>query len=48
MPAAPPPSSAFNEALYRFGGMYGSAWRDGQMLAEVVEVTGAAEVNRIE
>lgn len=36
------------ESLLRFGGMYGSAWRDNVMLAEVVDVTAAAEVNRIE
>jgi len=36
------------EALLRYGGMYGSAWRDNKMLAEVVDVTSAAEVNRIE
>jgi len=28
--------------------MYGSAWRDGIQLAEVVEVTGAVDVNRID
>lgn len=44
-----PPATPFvNEGLFRYGGMYGSAWRDGRLLAEVVEVTGAAEVNRIE
>ena len=37
-----------NEGLYRIGGMYGAAFRDGNMLAEVVEVTAAVEVNRIE
>jgi len=47
MTVAPAPISV-SEALQRYGGMYGSAWRDGVMLAEVVEVTGAVEVNRIE
>ena len=47
MPVAQTPLSV-SEALQRFGGMYGSAWRDGVLLAEVVEVTGAVEVNRIE
>jgi hypothetical protein len=28
--------------------MYGSAWRDGVMLAEAVEVTGTVEIGRIE
>ena len=37
-----------NPGLYRMGGMYGSAWRDGSMLAEAVEVTANVEVNRIE
>jgi len=36
-----------NEGLYRFGGMYGSAWRDSKMLAEVVTVDAPAEMNRI-
>ena len=37
-----------NPGLYRMGGMYGSAWRDGVQLAEAVEVTANVEVNRIE
>lgn len=37
-----------NPGLYRVGGMFGSAWRDGNQLTEVVEVTAAVEVNRIE
>jgi hypothetical protein len=36
------------DALRRMGGMYGSAWRDNSQLAEVVEVSGAVEINRIE
>lgn len=41
------------ESLLRFGGMYGSAWRADSngvyaMLAEVVDVTAAAEINRIQ
>ena len=40
--------AGITEALRRFGGMYGSAWRDQVQLAEAVEVTGAVEVNRIE
>ena len=41
-------NSSFSEALRRVGGMYGSAWRDGVMLAEAVEITGTVEINRIE
>lgn len=37
-----------SEALLRYGGMYGSAWRDGKLLSEVVEVSGAAEIGRTE
>lgn len=40
--------AGITDALRRFGGMYGSAWRDNVQLAEAVEVTGAVEVNRIE
>ena len=47
MPVAPAPISV-SEALYRFGGMYGSAWRDGVLLSDAVEVTGAVDINRIE
>lgn len=36
------------EALLRMGGMYGSAWRDGVMLAEVVNVTANVDIARIE
>lgn len=38
-----------NPGLYRMGGMYGAAYGpDGRLLSEVVEVTAAVEVNRIE
>jgi hypothetical protein len=37
-----------NEGLYRVGGMYGAAYRNGALLAEAVECTVAVEVNRIE
>lgn len=40
--------SSVNEGLWRFGGMYGSAWRDGRQLAEAVEVTATVEINRLE
>lgn len=39
---------SLQSALHRYGGMYGSAFRNGQQLADVVEVTGNIEVNRIE
>lgn len=37
-----------NDGLWRIGGMHGSAYRDGHLLAEVVEVTATVEINRIE
>lgn len=40
--------AGITDALRRMGGMYGQARRGGSLLAEVVEVTGAIEVNRIE
>jgi hypothetical protein len=40
--------AGITDALRRFGGMYGSAYRDNVQLAEAVEVTGNVEVNRIE
>lgn len=36
------------DPLRRFGGMYGSAYRDNVLLAEAVEVSGTVSVNRIE
>lgn len=44
----PAPAGNVSEGLYRFSGMYGSAWRDGVQLAEVIEVTGAVEVAQID
>jgi len=41
-------ASSVSEGLWRFSGMYGSAWRDGKKLADVIEVSGAVEINRIE
>lgn len=43
-----------NDALYRYGGMYGAAYAPGvapnppKLLSDVVEVTAAVEINRIE
>jgi len=45
---APAGTTNVNEGLWRFGGMYGSAWRDGVMLAEVIDCTGTVEVARFD
>ena len=36
------------EGRHRMSGIYGSAWRNGQLLAEVVEVNAPVELGRIE
>lgn len=41
-------SETFANALRRFGGMWGSAWRDGRLLTDVVQVTGTTQRGRIE
>lgn len=41
-------SETFASALRRFGGMWGSCWRDGRMLTDVVQVTGTTQRARIE
>ena len=42
-------TSSFSEALMRFGAMYGAAYSsEGRLIDEAVEVTAAAEINRIE
>lgn len=46
--ATPIEASSVSEGLFRLSGMYGSAWRDGKKLADVTEVTGAVEINRVE
>lgn len=40
--------AGITEALRVMGGMYGSAWRSNVQLAEIIEVSGAVEINRIE
>lgn len=40
--------AGITDALRRFGGMYGSAYRDNVQLAEAVEVSGNVAINRIE
>lgn len=42
------PPTNVKDALYRFSGMYGSAWRGAQRLGEVWEVSGAIDVQKIE
>lgn len=41
-------SETFANALRRYGGMWGSAWRDGRMLTDVVQVTGTTTRGRME
>lgn len=48
MPTPPPAAGSVNEGLYRFSGMYGEAWRDGQLLMDVTEVSGTIAINRVE
>jgi hypothetical protein len=48
MPAVSPAAAAAQEGLLVFSGMYGSAWRDGKLLADVIECSGAVEINRVD
>lgn len=41
-------ATSVTDALRRYGGMYGAAYKNGHMVADVVEVNGSIEVNRIE
>lgn len=36
-----------SEGLYRFSGMYGSAWRNGKQLMEVIELSGEVQIAQI-
>lgn len=38
----------FVQAIERFGGMYGSAYKDGVELVDAVEVSGSTEIQRID
>lgn len=38
----------FVEAMERFGGMYGSAFKDGVELLDTIEVSGATDIQRID
>lgn len=40
--------ASVSDALRRFGGMYGGAYRDGFLLQEAIEVSGNTAVSRIE
>lgn len=47
----PPATTDFpnvSQGLYRFSGMYGSAWRNGKLLGDVIEVGGNVDINRID
>lgn len=44
----PDTNAKFVESLRRFGGMFGSAFKDGVQMLDLVEVSGATDVNRIE
>lgn len=41
-------SEKFANALRRFGGMWGSVWRDSRMLTDVVQVTGTTARARMD
>jgi hypothetical protein len=45
MPIAPGIQNS-QEGLYVFSGMYGSAWRDGKQLADVIECSGNVAIAR--
>lgn len=46
MPIAPSAVAGQNDGLYVFSGMYGSAWRDGKQLADVIEFSGNTAIAR--
>lgn len=48
MPEATSGVQTSQDGLYVFSGMYGSAWRDGQQLADVIEFQGNAAINRVD
>jgi hypothetical protein len=48
MPAAPSAVTAGNDGLYVFSGMYGSAWRDGKQLMDVIEFNGNTAIARVD
>ena len=40
--------ASVNEGLWRFGGMYGEAYRDSTLLSDVVEVSATVEIGRVD
>lgn len=40
--------ASVSEALFRMSGMYGSAWRDGELLSEIVQVSATVEQAQID
>jgi hypothetical protein len=48
MPAAPSAVQGADNGLYVFSGMYGSAWRDGKQLADVIEFSGNVAIARVD
>jgi hypothetical protein len=48
MPTPPVATSSSQDGLLVFSGAYGSAWRDGRMLADVIEASGAVDIARID
>lgn len=48
MPVPAGATATSQEGLFVFNGMFGSAWRDGHQLADVIECSGAVEINRID
>lgn len=48
MAVATTPTTSVSEGLYRMSGMYGSAWRDGALLSEVIQVTATVDVAQID
>jgi hypothetical protein len=41
-------NSAASDGLFVFSGMFGSAWRDGKRVADIIEASGAVEIGRID
>lgn len=48
MPVPTFQNSAAQDGLFVMSGMFGSAWRDGKKLADVIEASGAVEIGRID
>lgn len=48
MAVAQTPTTSVSEGLYRMSGIYGSAWRDGKMLTDVIQVTATVSLAQID